>query len=174
MKASNHCRRKVQPATRNMCIIRIRHGAPEETPVVVPIRPISRGQGTTTSSPRSSHPSRLRQQPQASNGSVRFDGSQSQAIIIAQPSPRSSRPKMTVQHGSSYSYGSGPVPTESHDRPLSRRSYSRQGMLSGRQSGSLKYGISPRQSNVSYRSTRDREKIVVVDETGRRRESGFH
>ena len=152
---------------------------------MVPIRPISRGHPTTqstthptsTTSPRTSgspQMSRL-QQPRASAGAFRRSGSQQQ-IVIAQPSPRNSRPKITaVQHGSSYSYGSGPVPTESFDRPRCnhRRSSSQQNAPTGRGSrSSVQYGTSPRASRVSHRSTR--EKIVIVDEMGKRRESGFH
>lgn len=167
-----------------MCIIRIRRDPPEEAPIVVPIRPISHGQpaahATSVTSPRASaspQMSRL-QQPRASAGSNNFrrSGSQHQ-IVIAQPSPRTSRPKMPVQHGSSYSYGSGPVPSDIFDGPMTshRRSYSQQGAAAGRRSGSsVHFGTSPRASHVSHRSTREKEKIVIVDETGRRRESGFH
>lgn len=183
-----------------MCIIKIRRDPPEETPVVVPIRPISRGQHQPTThsssrvSPRASAPStpqmsrlQQQQQPRASAGNVshRRSGSQQQ-IVIAQPSsPRTSRPKLPVQHRSSYSYGSGPVPTR---ESVERMQLSSQGQLQplrrgssigqqpGRRSaGSVTFGVAnvdPRGSHVSHRSTR--EKIVIVDEMGRRRESGFH
>ncbi|KAL8952291.1 MAG: hypothetical protein Q9222_001780 [Ikaeria aurantiellina] len=167
-----------------MCIIKIRRDPPEESPIVVPIRPISRSQPTTAQAPaansrRSSQMGQIhQQQPRASAGSFeRRHGSSQQQVVVAQPSsPRNSRPTMLVQHAPSYSYGSGPVPIEPQDRPLShsRRSYAHQGAAPARRSGSVNYGTSPRQSNVSFRSTREREKIVVVDETGRRRESGFH
>lgn len=173
-----------------MCIIRMRRNGPdEEAPVVVPICPIPRSQRTTHSTPVSSRTGRL-QQPQqqptrlsASSGFiVRQSGSQQQIVIAKQPSPspRTSRPK--IQHGSSYSYRSGPVPrAELLERPLGsdgerRRSHSHQAGLTttaGRRSGSVKHHqSSPKQSSASLRSTR--EKIVIVDETGRRRESGFH
>ncbi|KAI4127584.1 MAG: hypothetical protein LQ338_003127 [Usnochroma carphineum] len=181
-----------------MCIIKIRRADPlsnEEAPVVVPIRPVSRGQlpppSPRANAPTSPRGSRLQQQPhhpRASAGSQgsthRRTGSQQQIVIA---SPRTSRPKMsTIQHGSSYSYGSGPVPAkESLERVAvsgggqqRMRSYSgqRQGqqqMGGGRRStGSVTFDKSPRASHVSHRSTR--EKIVIVDEMGRRRESGFH
>lgn len=195
-----------------MCIIKIRRAPSEneaEAPVVVPIRPISRSQATDpvgqhyysiSASPRSSRPLQQRPQqqqdrhsPRASAGSssgfiVRQSGSQQQTVIPKplSPSPRSSRPR--IRPGSSYAYGSGPVPTadDGQEPPLSkgsgsghhRRSHSQRAGAAaaapmGRRSGSVNYdATSPRQSNVSFRSTR--EKIVIVDETGRRRESGFH
>ncbi|KAI4145507.1 MAG: hypothetical protein LQ341_002368 [Variospora aurantia] len=172
-----------------MCIIKIRRADPpgEESPVVVPIRPMSRAQttadGTTplSASPRVSRSQQQQPAPDGANLGHRRNGSQQQ-IIIAQPSPDTARPKLPIHHGSSFSYGSGPVPTwESLDRlrmssgqqQQHRRSYS--GQQPGRRStGSVTFGtnVSPRASHVSHRSTR--EKIVVVDETGRRRESGFH
>ncbi|CAL8579694.1 hypothetical protein XPA_005428 [Xanthoria parietina] len=120
-------------------------------------------------------------------------GSQPQIVVAKQPpSPgRTSRP--TIQHGSSgYSYGSGPVATEiPEQRRLSsdgerrrRRSshVSQAGFLTTtmtttggrRSSGSVTHGhpSNPRQSGASFRSTR--EKIVIVDANGRRRESGFY
>ncbi|KAL8942372.1 MAG: hypothetical protein Q9216_001692 [Gyalolechia sp. 2 TL-2023] len=164
-----------------MCIIRIRRDPPEEAPIVVPIRPISHSQpaahATSISSPRASASPQMSrvQQPRASAGSNNFRRSGlQQQIIIAHPSPRTSRPKMPVQHGSSYSYGSGPVPSASFDRPRTghHRSYSQQGAVAGRRSGSsVHFGTSPRASHVSHRSMRDKEKIVIVDETGRRQES---
>ncbi|KAI4186736.1 MAG: hypothetical protein L6R41_003308 [Letrouitia leprolyta] len=166
-----------------MCIIRIRRDPPEEAPMVVPIRPISHGHPVAYAAPSTSRRASTSpqmsqvQQPRASAGSnFRRSGSQQQ-IIIAQPSPRTSRPKMPIQHGSSYSYGSGPVPTESFDGPMTGhcRSYSHHGAAAGRRSGSsVHFGTSPRASHVSHRSTREKEKIVIVDEAGRRRESGFH
>ncbi|KAL8936896.1 MAG: hypothetical protein Q9211_003959 [Gyalolechia sp. 1 TL-2023] len=165
-----------------MCIIRIRRDPPEEAPIIVPIRPSSHGQPgahatTLISSPRASaSPQMIRlQQPRASAGSnFRRSGSQQQIIIA---SPRTSRSKMPVQHGSAYSYGNGPVPSESFNGPVTghHRSSSHQGAPAGRRSGSsVHFGTSPRASHVSHRSTREKEKIVIVDEQGRRRESGFH
>ena len=170
-----------------MCIIRIRRHQPEEeAPVIVPIRPIIRNQPTTPISPRTSRLQQPQQQPtrvSASSGfNVRQIDSQQQIVITKRPSrsPRTTRPE--IQHGSSYSYGSGPVPTtESLERKSSnhgahRHNYSPQAGLTmavGRRSGSVtRHPSSPKRSNVSFRSTR--EKIVIVDETGRRRESGFH
>ncbi|KAL8895652.1 MAG: hypothetical protein Q9207_008079 [Kuettlingeria erythrocarpa] len=188
-----------------MCIIKIRRDQSGEPPV--PIRPISRGDqltattypasrisprvNATAASPQMSRMQQRREQHlRASAGSIthRHSGSQQQ-IVIAQPSPRTSRPKIPLQHehGCSYSYGSGPVPTrESLDRlHLSspqqpqhhQRSYSGQqvAMVGRRSAGSVTFGganVDPRGSHVSHRSMR--EKIVIIDEHGRRRESGFH
>lgn len=187
-----------------MCIIKIRRDQSGERPVAV-IRPVSRGDQLTTAtypasriSPRvsataaSPQMNRMQQRQEqhlrASAGSITHRRSESQQqIVIAQPSPRTSRPKMPLQHGSSYSYGSGPVPTrESLDRLHSsspqqpqhhQRSCSRQqvAMVGRRSAGSVTFGgvnVDPRGSHVSQRSTR--EKIVIMDEHGRRRESGFH
>lgn len=181
-----------------MCIIRIHRSRPEEeekeeqAPVIVPIRPRPQSQQriTTPSSSRTS--SRLQQaQPQqrpkvssasVSNGFV--NGSQPQ-IVVAKQQRTISRP--TIQP-SGYSYGSGPVATAEtlgSDGERRRRSShaSQAGFLTtttmtttagGRRSlGSVKqHPSSPRQSGASLRSTR--EKIVIVDANGRRRESGFH
>lgn len=176
-----------------MCIIKIRRADPSEpeTPVIVPIRPISRAHQPTSHptsavSPRASvitNP-RMSQLPpprvSAENQSHEYRRSSSQQqIVIA--SPRTSRPKMpTIQRGSAYSYGSGPVPArESLERLGSqqqqqqyRRRYSGQ-QVGRRSTGSVTFGPSdPRASHVSQRSARER--IVIVDETGRRRETGFH
>ena len=171
-----------------MCIIRIRRHQPEEeAPVVVPIRPLIRSQPTTPISPRASRLQQPQQQPtkvSASSGfNGRQNGSQQQIVIPKRPSssPRTSRPE--IQHGSSYSYRSGPpIPTteslirKSSSHGAHRRNCSQQAGLTvalGKRSGSVtRHPSSPKQSNISLRSTR--EKIVIVDETGRRRESGFH
>lgn len=182
-----------------MCIIKIRRADPPggESPVVVPIRPMSRAQTTATrastpraslsASPRVSRPQHQQQSaaPPASAGDLcRHRSGSEQQIIIAQPSSlRAPRPRMPIQHGSSFSYGSGPVPTrDSLDRlqrssgqpqPQHRRSFSEQ-QPGSRSTGSVTFAanVSPRASHVSHRSTR--ENIVFVDEMGRRRESGFH
>ncbi|KAL8917836.1 MAG: hypothetical protein Q9208_007724 [Pyrenodesmia sp. 3 TL-2023] len=159
-----------------MCIIKIRRDQSEESPVVVPIRPASRGHQPTATitthptsriSPRvsatagSPQMSRMQQQLRASAGSInhRRSGSQQQ-IVIAQPSPRTSRPRVPLQHGSSYSYGSGPVPTrESLDRlQLSSSQQAQQIAMVGRRSaGSVTFGganADPRGSHVSHRFRR--------------------
>lgn len=69
--------------------------------------------------------------------------------------------------------GAGEKKKPPNERNDSRRSQLRVGQGQGqgqsrRRSGSLVYGKDPRQSNTSYRSTRER--IVVVDESGRRTE----
>ena len=184
-----------------MCIIRIHRNHPEEekeqAPVIIPIRPRPQSQQRTTpNSSRLQQPQPQQPQPRVSSSSAGIGlvgGSQPQIVVAKQPpSPRrTSRP--TIQHGSSgYSYGSGPVATEiPEQRRLSsdgerrrRRSshVSQAGFLTTtmtttggrRSSGSVTHGhpSNPRQSGASFRSTR--EKIVIVDAKGRRRESGFH
>lgn len=185
-----------------MCIIRIRRSRPaeekEEAPVIVPIRP--RPQSQQRTDPSSSRTSSRLQHPQParvsspSANSAFVSGSGPQIVVAKQrPSPRATA-RPTIQHGSSgYSYGSGPVATTaaaaaeiSEQRLLSsdgeRRRRSSHAPQAGflttttagrRSSGSVKYHpSSPRQSSASFRSTR--EKIVIVDANGRRRESGFY
>lgn len=174
----------------------------EEAPVIVPIRPRPQSQQLTT--PSSSRTSSRLQHPQParvsspSANSAFVSGSGPRIVVAKQrPSPRATA-RPTIQHGSSgYSYGSGPVATTaaaaaeiSEQRLLSsdgerrRRSShaSQAGFLTTtmtttvagrRSSGSVRHHpSSPRQSGASFRSTR--EKIVIVDANGRRRESGFH
>ncbi|KAL8807497.1 MAG: hypothetical protein Q9182_000662 [Xanthomendoza sp. 2 TL-2023] len=155
-----------------------------KTPHIVPIRPIPRSPAQRTN-PQIQHPS---------NFSIRKseEGGSEQQIVFAprrRGASASSRPR--IVQGDSYCYGSGPVPTvtmmtgEGEEERVfgksgqgqHRRSYSQQQQQQiapvGRRSGGVDYAASsPRQSNVSFRSTR--EKIVVVDEMGRRRESGFY
>lgn len=185
-----------------MCIIRIHRNHPEEekeqAPVIIPIRPRPQSQQRTTpNSSRLQQPQPQQPQPRVSSSSAGIGlvgGSQPQIVVAKQPpSPRrTSRP--TIQHGSSgYSYGSGPVATEipeqrrlSSDGERRRRRSSHHAPQAGfltttmtttggrRSSGSVTHGhpSSPRQSGASFRSTR--EKIVIVDANGRRRESGFY
>lgn len=93
-----------------------------------------------------------------------------QAVIIEQISPGSS--KLQIHHEFSYSYGDGPVPvaTQAKSPPneIIKSQPSQRTAQVRRRSGSLAYAKSPRQSNASYRSTRER--VVVVDNSGRRRE----
>ena len=173
----------IEHAGPTMCIIKIRPDRGEDPPAVMPVRPIptSLGGAQVSTPPSASRSSRLEQQQQQqqrnelrnSNGLIRLEPTQTQAIVITtSPSPRSSRPKIPLQKGTSYSYGSGPIAIEPSNRIRAPRSVSHQASLPARRSGSVGVRISPRQSNVSYRSTR--EKIIVVDETGRRQESGFY
>jgi hypothetical protein len=94
-----------------------------------------------------------------------------QAVVIEQLSSRGSAVQTRQR---SYSYKDGLVPTGAklgdptgHRNGLLTASH---GMSQGpqRKSGSLSHGKTPRQSNASFRTTRER--IVVVDDTGRRRE----
>lgn len=91
-------------------------------------------------------------------------------MIIEQTSPPSS--KLQIRRGFSYSYGDGPVPlgTQAKSPPdeITESQRSQRAAQVQRRSGSLAYTKSPRQSNASYRSTRER--VVVVDDSGRRRE----
>lgn len=173
-----------------MCLIRLRPDREEE--VVIPNRPIVT---ETTLLPsraiHSSHPPPsatttahplLHQRPEVrarnSTNQVAPVG-QEQAVVIEQNPPRSSTAGIQQIHqGSSHSYGEGLVPASSNrpsSRPLQGRSYSRSSQQGGgtmppRRSRSLACGKSgsPRQSNASFRTTRER--IVVVDVTGRKRE----
>ncbi|MCJ1230578.1 hypothetical protein MMC12_007252 [Toensbergia leucococca] len=85
-----------------------------------------------------------------------------QPIIIAY-SPRSSA--LSIREGT-YQYGSGPVPSASH--PSLHRQDDRRGEDGPRTSGGLTFSSNPRASSVSNRSIR--EKIVFLDDSGRRRE----
>lgn len=195
-----------------MCIIKL-HRVPSSStshndPIAMPIRPIPRPMSHSQPHPpphhRVSDPRPpLRSSPRtsklapskASAGSFhRSPRTSQQLVVIATPSPRTSRP--TFVERSSYSYGSGPVPMrqslelglhligETEESRHRRRSYSNQNAgPSKRRSGASVNLVDtgPRHSNVSFRSTATREreerrgeKIVIVDEMGKRRESGFH
>lgn len=94
---------------------------------------------------------------------------QHQAVVIEQIAPETS--KIEIHHGSSYPYGVGPMPTTTKRGPLHERNHSEKDHVRPAQvqrSGSLAHAKNPRQSIASYRSTRER--VVVVDESGRRRE----
>ena len=173
-----------------MCLIRLRPDREEE--VVVPNRPIVTE--TTTLPSRAIHSSHSTSFSTAAGHSIPhrrpeatlrnsihqvIPGGQEQPVVIEQRSPRSSSAgNQRIHQGALYSYGEGPVPVltnQPSSRPLQERSYSRRSQQGGdpvlpRRSGSLACGKngSPRQSNASFRTTRER--IVVVDVTGRKRE----
>ena len=94
----------------------------------------------------------------------------SQIIVIEKPkTPRTSG---TISEGM-YSYGTGPVPVRmrppspaQNEARRSRASQASEGRR--RRDSSTYYGKDPRASNASWRSTRER--IVVVDDMGTRRE----
>lgn len=157
-----------------MCLIRLRPDREEE--VVVPNRPV-RAELPPSRYGHSSHSNTAlttdNQRQQTSAPEVRSRdriAPAEQAVIIEQISPRSS--KLEIRRGFSYSYGDGPVAVGTqaklspNERTESQRS--QRAAQVRRRSGSLVYAKSPRQSNASYRSTRER--VVVVDDSGRRRE----
>lgn len=159
-----------------MCLIRLRPDREEE--VVVPNRPVRAGlplsrQGYSSHSITSATTDHHRQQ-QTLAPEVRSRDRitpPEQAVIIEQISPPSS--KLQIRHGFSYSYGDGPVPlgtpAKSPPDEINESQHSQLDVQVRRRSGSLTYAAkSPRQSNASYRSTRER--VVVVDDSGRRRE----
>ncbi|KAL8731733.1 MAG: hypothetical protein Q9166_003180 [cf. Caloplaca sp. 2 TL-2023] len=136
-----------------MCTTKIRCDQPdEEAPVVVPIGPISWSPLPAHPTPRTSPlKSRLQQLQQQPTRTAADSGSQQQIVIAKQPLPSPHTPRPKIQHGSSYYYGSGPVPkAETLARPLSyngghHRSYSQQaGAVTaspGRRSGSVTMGL---------------------------------
>lgn len=155
-----------------MCIVKLRPEREEEA--VVPNRPVRIVSPPTTHSGRNTHTSlsvagsslsvvRVRSHPRAPETSLRASGTV-QAIVLQEISPRSSRskvPQIRPLSQESYQYGAGPIPAGyalAAPEPAGVR----------QRSGSMNLAKSPRQSNASYRSTRER--IVVVDESGRRRE----
>lgn len=157
-----------------MCLIRFRSG--REGDVIVPNRPIrvsvelppSRNERTAQSFTVASAHS----QQQSSATEVRSRErarTQHQAVVIEQIAPETSQ--IELRYGSSYSYEVGPVPMTTKREPLHERSDSRKDAIRPahvRRSSSLAHAKTPRQSTASYRSTRER--VVVVDNSGRRRE----
>ena len=158
-----------------MCLIKLRPDREEE--VVIPTRPVrpelppSRQGHSAHSITAAAADNQRQQQTRAPEVRSRDRiAPPEQAVVIEQISPRSS--KLQIRHGFSYSYGDGPVPVSTQENPppnerAKSQSSQRNAQVRPR-SGSLAYPKSPRQSNVSYRSTRER--IVVVDDLGRRRE----
>lgn len=131
-----------------MCLIKFRRDQEEE--IIIPNRPV-KVEGPPpkrTNSQQSDHATSPAQHDPRKYARERTLSSGSQALVIEQSSLRVSMPAMqrngllTVSHGLSQD-------------PM-------------RKSGSLSHGRTPRQSNASFRTTRER--IVVVDDTGRRRE----
>ena len=144
-----------------MCLIKF--SADQEKEPVIPNRPAKVG-GTPPSHSRHSLSGAHPRSPNDSGNHVRQRtlSSGSQAVVIEQLSSRVSiaqlggAPKATTP--GSRTYQRNGLLTASHDMS--------QGLQ--RKSGSLSHGRTPRQSNASFRTTRER--IVVVDDTGRRRE----
>ncbi|MCJ1259768.1 hypothetical protein MMC24_007607 [Lignoscripta atroalba] len=155
-----------------MCLVKIRPDTVED--VVVPSRPVGyarpASRGTRGSAqvvgpavaPRPPSP-----EPFVSRTSQRQrePQPQGQVIVIEHRTPRTSGLSIRVTEGS-YQHGSGPVAIA---RPKDSSfgtpgdSYKTPGSV-GRTKGALGH----RQSNTSYRSTRER--VVIVDDLGTRRE----
>lgn len=153
-----------------MCLIKF--GGNQEKDVVVPNRPV-KVEGTSASHSRHSLGGAHVRSPDdpGNHGRERNLSSGSQAVVIQQLSSRGS---IAQPHQNSYPPKDGLTPkaaTSGSGR------YQQNGLLKAshdmsqgpqRKSGSLSHGRTPRQSNASFRTTRER--IVVVDDTGRRRE----
>lgn len=154
-----------------MCLIRFR--SDREVDVIVPNRPArvelppSRaGQAAQSLAVSSAHG----QQPSLTERHSRERARpQAKAVVIQQIAPETSR--IALRDGSSYSYEDGPVLTTTKRAPLPERSDFNKTSLRPRKvprPDSLAPAKDPRQSVASYRSTRER--IVVIDDLGRRRE----
>lgn len=151
-----------------MCLVNLRP-AREEEPVVpnrpVQTRPISRSGPSTHSSlaveARPPPPPLLLQaRPH------RPESRPQQAVLIVERSPRTSG--LSAVESASYRYGSAPTRGSRGSLNQKTPSLKPSGGIDPRRSGSVTYALTPRQSNVSYMSTRER--TVVVDSLGRRRE----
>ena len=154
-----------------MCLVNLR-SAREEEPVVpnrpLHARPLSRSGQSARSSlavearapPRPPPPPQLLQ---ARPHRPEPRRQQQQAAIIVEHSPRTSG--LSIAEGASYRYGTGPVRGSRGSRGSLNTSLK---PIDARRSGSVTYAMTPRQSNASYKSTRER--TVVVDDLGRRRE----
>lgn len=160
----NHYR---SPALQHIAMCLIKFGADqEEKDLVIPNRPVTVDRTPPSHSRHSlggaAHP-RSPNDP-GNHGRERTLSSGSQAVVIQQLSSQGST---TQKDGLS---PKSAIPAN--------RTYQRNGLLKAspdmsqgpqRKSGSLSHGRrTPRQSNASFRTTRER--IVVVDDTGRRRE----
>ena len=164
-----------------MCIIKLRREREEEDPVI-PIRPVVARRHTPTRSihsvpasivePRhSQHPVVTPRISVSSSVTSRGRGRPppQHLVVVEHHSPRSTT--LSIREGSrgSFQYGTGPVRTisatqgRSSLKPEQRRPEDDR----RKRSGSVSF-ISPRQSGASRMSTRD--KVVVVDESGRKRE----
>ena len=149
-----------------MCFVNLR-SAREEEPVVpnrpLHARPLSRSGQSARSSlavearapPRPRPPQLLQARPHRPE-----PRRQQQAAIIVEHSPRTSG--LSIAEGASYRYGTGPVRGSRGSLNTALKP------IDARRSGSVTYALTPRQSNASYKSTRER--TVVVDDLGRRRE----
>ena len=163
-----------------MCIIKLRRDR-EEDPII-PIRPIVARRETLTRSihsvpvsvtePRHSQSHvPVHSRISASSVTSRDKGRppQQHLVVVEHHSPRSTA--LSIREGSrgSFQYGMGPVRTISgtQGRSSLRPEHGRPDDDRRRRSGSVSF-VSPRQSGASRRSTRD--KVVVVDGSGRRRE----
>lgn len=151
-----------------MCLVNLRPSR-EEEPVVpnrpVNTRPISRsGQSTHSSLVVEARPPPppllLQARP------PRSESRPQQAVLIVERSPRTSG--MSIAESASYRYGTGPVRGSRGSLNQTSLSLRPSAGMDPRRSGSVTYALTPRQSNVSYKSTRER--TVVVDSLGRRRE----
>lgn len=150
-----------------MCLVNLRPSR-EEEPVVpnrpVYTRPISRSGRSTHSSlvvEARPPPPPLLLQARPPHSEYRPQ----QAVLIVERSPHTSG--LSITESASYRYGTGPV-RDSRGSLNQTSSLRPSGGIEPRRSGSVTYALSPRQSNVSYKSTRER--TVVVDYLGRRRE----
>lgn len=153
-----------------MCLIKF--GADQEEDLIIPNRP-AKVEGAPPSHSLHSLGGAHAGPPNDPGNHVRERNfsSGSQAVVIEQLSSRGS----TVQpHQTSYPPKDGRAPIAA---PPGNRTVQRNGLLAAshgmsqgpqRKSGSLSHGRTPRQSNASFRTTRER--IVVVDDTGRKRE----
>ena len=154
-----------------MCLIRLRPDREEE--VMVPNRPVRaelssrQGPGShpviATTAVADEHRQPTREPEARSHERI---APLEHAVVIQQPSPRSSN--LQIRHESAYSYGDGPAPAGRQTRPPLGKHASQRSTQVRQRSGSLAFATSPRQSNASYRSTRER--IVVIDDSGRKRE----
>ncbi|MCJ1486121.1 hypothetical protein MMC06_006297 [Schaereria dolodes] len=153
-----------------MCLVKIRPDAEED--VVVPSRPVTRihpsSQGSRSSVQFVEAPPAPRlsvSQPRSSQEIQPHADSrpQGQLIVIQHRTPRTSG--LSITDGS-YQYGNGPV-TAMRRKSQREDSYGSQGHFY-RTSESFVPQRSPRQSNTSYRSTRER--VIIVDDAGSRRE----
>lgn len=152
-----------------MCLIKF--GTNQEKDLIIPNRP-AKVEGTPIHSRQSLGGANSRSPNDPENHvRERNPSSGSQAVIIEQLSSRGSAPQ---PHQTSYSSKDRLAPKAATS---GSRTYQRNGLLRAshdmsqgpqRKSGSLSHGRTPRQSNTSFRTTRER--IVVVDDTGRRRE----
>lgn len=154
-----------------MCLIKFRPD--QEGELIIPNRPV-----TVEGPPKYTHSHHLLDdvQPQsphdpANHVRERTLSSGSQAVVIEQLSLRGSTVQLR-QNSFSHKDELAPTAATTGSRTVQRNNLrtASHSMSQGplRKSGSLSHGRTPRQSNASFRTTRER--IVVVDDTGRRRE----